>query len=174
MASGPIVPVRLIPTPDEKGALVGTDGVPSAANPFVTDSDTRLGGGIGPTGPTGPTGPAGQDSTVAGPTGATGPTGVGATGATGPTGQDSTVAGPTGATGPSGTSYVWRGAWSSGSYAAYDCVSYQGSSYVCILAATTETPSDAGHWTLLASVGSTGPTGPTGRSGEHTSEHQSP
>lgn len=31
------------PSADEKDALVGTDGTPSAANPFVTDSDSRLG-----------------------------------------------------------------------------------------------------------------------------------
>jgi translation initiation factor 6 (eIF-6) len=33
-----------IPTAAQKGALVGTDGVPSAANPFVTNSDPRLSG----------------------------------------------------------------------------------------------------------------------------------
>jgi hypothetical protein len=33
------------PTADEKAALVGTDGSPSAANPYVTDSDPRLTGG---------------------------------------------------------------------------------------------------------------------------------
>jgi len=32
-----------IPTQDENDALVGTDGTPSAANPYVTDSDPRLG-----------------------------------------------------------------------------------------------------------------------------------
>jgi len=31
-----------LPTVDEKGAMVGTDGTPSAGNPFVTDSDSRL------------------------------------------------------------------------------------------------------------------------------------
>lgn len=31
-----------IPTSDEKAALVGTDGTPSGANPYVTDSDARL------------------------------------------------------------------------------------------------------------------------------------
>jgi hypothetical protein len=31
------------PTTDQKAALVGTDGTPSALNPYVTDSDPRLG-----------------------------------------------------------------------------------------------------------------------------------
>jgi hypothetical protein len=31
-----------IPTQDENDALVGTDGTPSTANPFVTDSDSRM------------------------------------------------------------------------------------------------------------------------------------
>lgn len=35
------------PTADEKAALVGTDGTPSAENPYVTDSDERLGAGGG-------------------------------------------------------------------------------------------------------------------------------
>lgn len=34
-------------TPDEKAALAGTDGTPDASNPFVTDSDPRLGVGSG-------------------------------------------------------------------------------------------------------------------------------
>lgn len=34
-----------IPSQDENDALVGTNGTPSAANPFVTDSDPRLAGG---------------------------------------------------------------------------------------------------------------------------------
>ncbi len=35
------------PTNDEKAALVGTSGTPSAANKFVTDSDSRLSGSGG-------------------------------------------------------------------------------------------------------------------------------
>ena len=34
------------PTADQKAALAGTDGAPSGANPYVTDSDPRLGGGV--------------------------------------------------------------------------------------------------------------------------------
>jgi hypothetical protein len=37
------------PTADEKDALAGTDGTPSAANPYVTDSDPRLTGGAAST-----------------------------------------------------------------------------------------------------------------------------
>ena len=33
------------PTSDQKAALTGTHGVPSALNPYVTDSDPRLTGG---------------------------------------------------------------------------------------------------------------------------------
>src|SRR5687768_7099187 len=33
------------PAQDEKDALAGTEGTPSAANPYVTDSDPRLVGG---------------------------------------------------------------------------------------------------------------------------------
>jgi hypothetical protein len=36
-----------LPTTDQKAALVGTDGTPSGANPYVTDSDPRLSGGGG-------------------------------------------------------------------------------------------------------------------------------
>lgn len=39
-----------LPTDDEKDALAGTDGTPSAANPYVTDSDPRLTGGGGGSG----------------------------------------------------------------------------------------------------------------------------
>lgn len=34
------------PSIDEKAALTGTDGTPSAGNPYVTDSDARLGGAV--------------------------------------------------------------------------------------------------------------------------------
>ena len=95
------------PTTDEKAALSGTVGSPSATNKYVTDEDTRLSTVTGPTGPsvTGPTGAGGAASTVTGPTGNTGPTGAGGaastvtgpTGNTGPTGIASTVTGPTGA-----------------------------------------------------------------------------
>jgi len=35
------IPVTRFPSSDEKAALAGTNGVPSAANPYVTDSDPR-------------------------------------------------------------------------------------------------------------------------------------
>lgn len=39
-----------LPSADEKDALAGTDGTPSAANPYVTDSDSRLFGSGSPEG----------------------------------------------------------------------------------------------------------------------------
>jgi hypothetical protein len=38
---------QLLPTSGQKDALVGTDGTPSTANPYVTNSDPRLSGGGG-------------------------------------------------------------------------------------------------------------------------------
>jgi hypothetical protein len=56
-----------------------------------------------------------------------------------------------------------HGAWSSiTAYAVNDVVSLSGSSYVCILANTNQTPPNATYWTLLASIGATGSTGATG------------
>lgn len=77
--------------------------------------------------------------------------------------------GTQGPVGPAGL--VWEGAWVSGtSYAITDAVSYNGSSYTCVLAtAGTTTPDvDTTHWELLASRGSQGsagipgPVGPAG------------
>lgn len=91
----------------------------------------------------------GDNSTVPGPTGPTGPTG--ATGATGATG---------------GAGLTWKGAWSAvTAYVANDAVSLSGSSYICILGNTNQTPPNATYWNLLAQVGSTGPTGATGATG---------
>ncbi len=114
---------------------------------------------FGTAGPPGPQGPAGP----AGPQGATGPTGPnGATGATGPTGP----AGPQGVAGPAGL--VWKSAWSSTTtYSVGQAVSYQGSSYVSLVAGNVgHTPSSSPtDWAVLASEGVTGPTGPTGVQG---------
>ena len=64
------------------------------------------------------------------------------------------------------TCIVWKGDWvSPGPYAINDCVQYLGSSYICIVPATTELPTDTGHFTLLAGLGLTGPTGPQGPTG---------
>lgn len=104
-------------------------------------------GGIGAIGPTGATGAVGD-------TGATGP--AGATGATGATG----AAGATGATGSAGAAgqgYTWRGTYAGGTtYAAYDTVSYNGSTYVCILTSTGNLPTNATYFSPVALKGNDG------------------
>lgn len=48
----------------------------------------------------------------------------------------------------------WRGAYSAGtSYVVDDVVSYNGSSYICILASTGNLPTNATYWSLLAQKG---------------------
>lgn len=57
---------NVLPSSDEKAALVGTTGTPSASNPYVTDSDPRLsGGGTGITDLTGDVTATGPGSAVA-------------------------------------------------------------------------------------------------------------
>ena len=144
---------------DGKWALnVGVGGVqgptgatgPAGANGYVgSDGATGATGLTGATGPTGLTGATG----ASGATGAVGATGVpgvnGATGATGLTG----ATGATGSTGPVGM--VWRGAWSSvTAYILNDAVSFAGSSYICILGNTNNSPPNATYWNLLAQTGS--------------------
>jgi hypothetical protein len=83
----------------------------------------------------------------------------GNTGAAGPQG----VAGTPGA---AGQGYNWRSAWSGAvTYNAYDCVGYQGSSYVCILGNTNQLPTNATYWNVLSQIGATGATGPQGNVG---------
>ena len=54
-------------------------------------------------------------------------------------------------------------AWnSSTAYLPFDVVTLAGTSYVCILANTNQTPPNATYWTVLASKGDTGATGSTG------------
>jgi hypothetical protein len=67
---------------------------------------------------------------------------VGLTGATGATGP----------TGPAGAPPIWRGAWSSGTaYAVNDMVSYNGSSYACLIANTGQNPTTAStpYWLMI-------------------------
>jgi len=63
--------------------------------------------------------------------------------------------------------YVWRGAWNTtSSYAAYDSVSRNGSTYVCTVANTNIDPAvDTTHWNLMAQAGAQGPAGATGPQG---------
>jgi hypothetical protein len=81
--------------------------------------------------------------------------------------------GATGAAGPAGQGFNWKGAWSGATaYALYDCVSLGGSSYVCILANTNQSPPNATYWSLMAAAGGTGPTGGAGPAGVRGSLYQ--
>lgn len=108
---------------------------------------------------TGPQGPQGE-------TGEQGPQGD--TGATGPQG-DTGPQGPAGADGADGQGFTSRGAWESGQdYAAYDVVTYSGSTYECYLAitgSTSDPATDTDHFRLWAAKGDTGDTGATGPAG---------
>ena len=93
-----------------------------------------------------------------------GPKGLqGDTGAQGQTGAQ----GPTGPTGPRGPGVTWYGPYTQGTvYYLNDIVSYGGSSWICVVAQTTETPSiHSTAWQLLALVGNVGPTGAQGSQG---------
>ena len=73
-----------------------------------------------------------------------------------------------GAPGAPGTSINWRGPFVPGtSYQIADAVSYQGSSYICIVAVTeNSTPvADSAKWNLLSSEGAIGIQGATGLTG---------
>jgi hypothetical protein len=63
---------------------------------------------------------------------------------------------------------IWSGAWNnSTSYALNDAVSYEGSTYISVVANNAgNTPGSApADWSLVASVGATGPTGAPGATG---------
>ena len=68
-----------------------------------------------------------------------------------------------------GQGFTWLDAWdTAASYLPYDVVEFNGSSYVCVLAAdnTIDDPSTATtYWDLLASEGGTGAAGGTGGTG---------
>ena len=50
--------------------------------------------------------------------------------------------------------FVWQGAYSGATaYVADDVVSYNGSSYICILASTNNLPTNATYWSLMAQSG---------------------
>jgi hypothetical protein len=106
-------------------------------------------GGSGPAGPAGAQGVSGPAG-VAGPQGSIGP--AGAPGPTGPAGQGLNFAGP----------YA-----SVTSYAVGDTVSYNGSSYVSLVAANHGQAPDLSPsaWMPLASQGATGPVGSAGATG---------
>lgn len=61
---------------------------------------------------------------------------------------------------------LFQGAYAAGTTYNYgEGVSYNGSSYVCILTTTGNLPTDTTYWSLIASKGDTGATGPTGATG---------
>src|SRR5215469_5208724 len=71
----------------------------------------------------------------------------------------------------SGTAFKnFRGAWvSTAAYAVGDVATYQGASYIALVANTNVTPpSNTGDWAILDAPGATGaqgPAGPTGATG---------
>jgi hypothetical protein len=135
--------------------LTGNTGATGAIGPQGIKGDT------GATGPQGTQGPIGNT----GATGAVGPMGV--MGAQGPAGNDG-APGTNGAAGTNGTGFNFRNAFdSSATYAAYDVVTYSGSTYN----ATVPIPAGSGNpdmnsgWTLMAQAGAPGNTGTQGPQG---------
>lgn len=114
-------------------------------------------GAIGPQGPAGPAGPVG----VMGPQGPMGPAG--------PQG----LQGPVGATGPAGANGIGfsflNGYDPYATYAENSVVTYNGSSYIAIVAngpsPAGPTPDLSPSWSMLAAAGAVGATGPQGPQG---------
>jgi hypothetical protein len=70
-------------------------------------------------------------------------------------------AGTNGTNGTNGTSFIWRGAYSGATaYVANDVVSYNNSTYICILASTGNLPTNATYWSLMALAGAGDVVGP--------------
>lgn len=123
-------------------------------------------GDTGEQGPTGLTGPQGTkgDKGDKGDTGATGPAGPqGETGLQGSQGIQGVQGekgdtGATGAQGPKGDKGAnWRGAYDGPTaYVVDDLVSYNGSTYICILDSTGNLPTDTTYWSLVALKGNDG------------------
>ena len=145
-------------SPSQWGVLsaqgpAGVAGATGAAGPIGPQG---LPGSVGPNGPPGPQGPQG----IPGQAGAQGIPGT--TGATGPSGP----MGPQGPAGPVGMTF--QGTYSSTTnYALADGVSWNGSSYVSLIASNHGNTPDRSpqQWSLIAAAGSAGATGPTGPSG---------
>jgi len=90
-------------------------------------------------------------------------------GDTGSTGSQG-IQGDTGAQGSQGIQgdkgLTWQGTWVSQNYVVDDAVEYLGSAYICILnTISSENPSNATYWDLLAQKGDTGATGSQGIQG---------
>ena len=59
--------------------------------------------------------------------------------------------------------FVWQGAYSGATaYVADDVVSYNGSSYICILASTNNLPTNTTYWNVMSSAGTNGTNGTNG------------
>ena len=59
--------------------------------------------------------------------------------------------------------FVWQGAYSGATaYVADDVVSYNGSSYICILASTNNLPTNTTYWNQMSSAGTNGTNGTNG------------
>jgi Major tropism determinant N-terminal domain len=71
------------------------------------------------------------------------------------------LAGTNGTNGTNGTSFIWQGAYNGATaYAANDVVSYNNSTYICILASTGNLPTNATYWSLMALAGAGDVVGP--------------
>jgi hypothetical protein len=146
-------------TENPDASVIQINRVTGVSFPLITDFlENKWRGGRGQTGAQGPTGPSGPS----------GPRGI------------------QGDTGPRGPGVTWYGPYTQGTvYYLNDIVSYGGSSWICVVAQTTETPNiHSTAWQLLASVGDVGPkglqgdtgaqgpTGPTGATGAGYSSGQ--
>jgi hypothetical protein len=66
-----------------------------------------------------------------------------------------------GTNGTNGTSFTWLGAYNGATaYAANDVVSYNNSTYICILASTGNLPTNTTYWSLMALAGAGDVVGP--------------
>ena len=67
------------------------------------------------------------------------------------------VAGTNGTNGTNGISFIWEDAYvAETTYQANDVVSYNGSTYICILESTGNLPTNATYWSLMAQKGTDG------------------
>jgi Collagen triple helix repeat (20 copies) len=160
----------------------GPAGATGAMGPAGVAGAQGAQGPAGPTGAVGVQGPIGATG-LAGATGAQGALGpqgpIGLTGATGPQGANGPqgpqgligLTGPQGtqgAAGTNGTGFNFTGLFSSStSYSVNDVATYNGSTYVAIVANQGGNTPDqnTAYWSLMAQAGATGPAGPAGAQG---------
>ena len=137
---------------------IGLSGTPGAQGPPGPQGPAGAQGTQGATGPQGPQGQIGP----AGPQGATG-----AQGLQGPPGVDG-AQGPQGPQGAAGQGFNFRAAFdNTASYAAYDVVSFNGSTYNAKAATNPGDPApDVNpNWSVMAQQGAAGPAGAAGPQG---------